>query len=249
MQISRDSLRRFIRFFLGINETKFGYHQTLTFNRDISEPDAKKFITRLFKNLIRKFPEIGIVYIQQRQPGTGRIHFHVRLHFYIQDGLPFANSLMKKRLSSIVFREWQSLIPGTLARRANELNNHPKDLTYLLREVDAVKWDQKTPRPKTNWWGCANKKVLLRHFTEPSRADIDKALQSHLNRVKEEPSLQYQRNHYRTMGWLRKERELYQWGAENAGWPSWETYKKIATGRKVKVTDKEFLEWENGQNP
>ena len=242
MQVSRDGFRRFVRWFLGIEETEFGYHQTLTFKRDVPEKEAKKLLTQLFKKLIRRFPTIVLFYAMRRQPRTKRLHFHVRVHFYREDGLPFPETLMERRLRTIIFAEWNKLNSGELARRAHDFKRYPKDLGYLLWDVTVVNPKTKTVRPKGNVWGYANKKVLMKHFVEPSQKTMTKVLNRYLGVPK------CPKPHY-SMYALRKEKDEVELNHELRNFPNWEEHKKRLTRRKEKVSDKDFQLWKNGFNP
>jgi len=245
VQISRDSLRKFLIIFLGIDVPHHGYHQTLTFGRDITERDAKDLLNRLFRKLGRRkrYRKMTAIYVRERQPNNEQIHFHVRFMFF-GVVLPFSPSVMVERFGAEVFEAWNDMNCRALNRRGNLLREQPHVLSYLIKQVAVPPRAQKTARPETIWWGRWNWKVLKEHYSKPQKQLVATALRNHCDQYKL-PKVKP----YYSMAWLRKAKKDAEDWADLRGTPPWEDYKRLVTRRKGKVSDKDFLAFQNGWSP
>lgn len=247
MTVSRDSLRQFLNCFLGIDENHFSYHQWLTFGRDVSEREAKDLLNRLRQNLSRrkKLQGMTAIYVRERQPKSGHIHFHVRLMFF-GDSLPFPRSLMVRELGKVVFAAWNALNGGRLNRRGTAMRERPHRAWYLLEKLELPQAGQTTARLETSWWGRWNRKVLRQHYSKPSAQIVADAIRDRFPRFKSPKS---ERPYY-SMAWVReKRREVELWLDTTGDGPDWESYKQRETGRSQKVSNRDYYQFVNGWNP
>lgn len=240
MQCSRDSLTDFLNLFLGIDANHRGFHQWLTFGRDVPEPESKRLLSRFFTKLGRRKPyrdlPFGAIYVQQRQPQTNHIHYHVRFMFF---GGRIPNSMVKA-FRAEAYSIWNGLNGGNLNRSGNGMRERPHRHHYFLLDVSVLKSTDTQPRGETNWWGCWNKKVLREHYSKPSPESVALIVKEHT--PNEKPRVEHR---YYSMAWLRREKANVEWENDM----DWEGHKCFVTRHNGKVTDAQFLEFKNGLNP
>lgn len=226
---SRDSLRRFVKFFLSLKTPHFLFHQTLTFSPPILDATAaKRQLNRLLKSRFIK----GAFYVEERQGRKG-IHYHVLLFFYKEHGLPFAPSKMFEGIRAQVFHSWNSYNGEKLAQKANEMKMgtlYFAALDYLTKETR-----YRSAKGKTNWWGKHEGKNLVKKPNPPTKQEVSATMDRLLLTKVKLP-----------LGLLCSARDL-QWEKRdfkaNSLSPNeeWEQAKRRETGRKDRVTDEDLL--------
>jgi hypothetical protein len=239
---SKRSILRFIKLWLGLKETPYWFHQSLTLGRQIEDfKVAKPILNKLFDALeveMAKQYDMAAVYIMGHQE-NGRVHFHVVFLVY---GSP---SETPEQLGVILRREvwkrWLSLNQG-LNRTGNLLKIQTKlnGLWYLLTNHLTVGQTAKE-KGKPNWFGLRNKRLIQAN----SNPITEKALKAEFNRffpvikatvTKKPKGVSYDR--HRLAG-LRDYVEAH-------GRYDWEDFKRMETDRKGKVSDADFISFLNG---
>jgi len=242
---SKRSILRFIKLWLGLKETPYWFHQSLTLARQIEDfKEAKPILNTLFDALqveMGKRYDMAAVYIMGHQD-TGRVHFHVVFLVY---GSPAETP---EELAAILGREvwtrWLNLNQG-LNRTGNllKLQTKPDGLRYLLTNHLTVGQTAKE-KGKPNWFGLRNKRLLQVNAIPVTT----KAVKVEFNRffptaravpVADKPK--------RIFYGRRRLAELRDY-VEADGRYEWEDYKRVTTGRKRKVSDFDFANYLNGQD-
>jgi hypothetical protein len=163
---SRDSVRRFVKFLLSLEEPAFLFHQTLTFSPPVFDAVAAKVrLNKLLKNRFIK----GAIYVEERQKKDG-VHYHVLFFFYMGSELPFSPSKMLAETRARVFETWNRYNGGGLSQKANEIKQRKlnfRTVEYLTKEVMF-----REEAAKTNWWGKHKAKLLISKSTLPTKQEI-----------------------------------------------------------------------------
>ena len=156
---SRQSILRFIKFYLSLNDTPYWYHQTLTFGSQVEDfRDAKLRLKRFLDAVqveLKKRYNVGILFLMGRQENR-RVHFHVLFLFYKQ--LTITPVALREHLWAILWPRWQKQSVGALAQ-ANHLKLRQKSggLRYLLGHV-TIAAERQTGQPL--WAGRRNGAVI-----------------------------------------------------------------------------------------
>jgi hypothetical protein len=168
---SRDSIRGFIKMFLGIEATPYWYHQTLTFrkgiNLDVTTAHLK--LKKLLDSLVLAFPDMGCFFLRGYQQ-SGEVHFHAILIFFGERTL--SPEMMLEDFTEEVFSRWQKLNGGKLKRRGNEMHLRQKNfqsIEYLLRHVEPSA--QPLARQQ-HWHGVRNGRLLAQHSLKVSGKEV-----------------------------------------------------------------------------
>lgn len=243
---SKRSIQRFIKLWLGLKETPYWYHQTLTLARQIEDfKEAKPILNKLFDALaveMGKRYEMAAVYIMGHQD-TGRVHFHVVFLVY---GSPAETpGELAAILRREVWKRWLNLNQG-LNRTGNLLTiqTKPGGLRYLLTHHLTIGQTAKE-NGKPNWFGLRNKRLLqvsaIPVTTKAVRLEYERLFPTtRAVPVADKP---------RRVFYNRRRLADLRGYVEADGRYEWEDYKRVKMGRKQKVSDSAFANFLNGKPP
>lgn len=244
---SRKSIRGFIKLVLGINDTPYWFHQTLTF-KDCHTDAAKAriYLNGLLDLMRKKHPLMPALYVEERQKRLG-LHCHVIFMLFGKQSLPPKE--MRRELVQPIFARWNKINDGKLEQIGNWLTLPPQcgGLRYLLKGVKPT--GQKTVRE--HWYGVRQGDVIRANSHPVSRQDVRKAWERvfklpSVPNVK--PALKPARvpaKKHHTMRNIDSMKSYLEWTGAAM---DFETFKRIETGRKGKVSDTDYLKFLNGQN-
>ena len=167
--VSKQSAMRFIRLCLSLNNTKYWFHQTLTFGEQVEDfKEAKKCLHSFldsFAKEMQKDLEMGVLYIMGRQQNR-KVHFH--LIFFCYPPQPFTPENLAVRLRRTAWQRWERHARGAI-QKANRLTIRSQDraLRYLLKEHFSIA-DTKREPDKPKWydsWNIGDKDFIKNHST------------------------------------------------------------------------------------
>ena len=79
---SKQTIRRFIKFFLAIDPTPYWFHQTLTFKGHMNDQGvAKERLKKLLDSLGKVHRNMAAFFVQESKEGLD-IHFHLIFLFF-----------------------------------------------------------------------------------------------------------------------------------------------------------------------
>jgi len=228
---SSDSVRKFIKRYLALNETPYLFHQTLTFRDRIADESAAKARLNALLDLLRKqFPNMATLFVQELQKREG-LHYHVL--FLLYGAQPLSPEETRQHLSGEIFNRWNEINDGELARQANQLKLREKSLrglAYLLKGV--LPTDGKIKR-QSLWHGIRQKQIIGANSHEVSKQEIRDAWRQIFPKLKipapkplpqREPDIEGMKAY---ADWTGKAMD-------------WDTIKRTVTGRKGKVSNEDF---------
>ena len=251
MKISRAAVRRFIYFVRGIEPAKVHLHQTLTCNPPAFDGlVAKKRIKRLLDNLHKRFQMASIYVMEAHQSGAW--HFHVLFLFYPENDLPCAPSRLNIDFRRDILTAWQRLQTGKVNPKANETNEVGEiSLGYLLKSVEIAKPSEKLPRARFRWWEAWNQELLRRHKQPLDKEAAKRDFPGWKPKAKRRRAgkTSVPREPYLRRDMLRERGHVEAWLEARGRGPDWETWKRQKTGRDKKVSDADFILFQNGRAP
>lgn len=231
MQVSEDSLRRFVGLWLSIDRPLSCYSQTLTFASDARDYDAaKKLLYKALANIGKQFPEVIMLWVAGMQERAA-LHFHVIMPFYAEVAPERIESLRKA-----YWKAWNRLQGGAASPLGNLWKHHEnrfQDRQGLIRYYAYELAD--LPR---GWWGVRNATLLKSHRRKVSAREITnvienisylRALFGSKRRVGEEKPRQIT---MRLVKRMKDQSVIYL--------RDWENFKRQTTGQQGKVTDRSF---------
>lgn len=172
MRCSVESARGFIRLFLGLRDTPFCYHQTLTFQGEIvtDRTKARAQLNRLLNVLHKQFDVVSLW--SEEGYSKRRIHYHVAFLFYPDPPQPTPDAL-RRNFGAEVFRHWYRITGGTVKRVANKITLWKKGIDLLAYIIgEAVPCDTVREKGKLLWHGSRNAKLIAAHSSPVSKREI-----------------------------------------------------------------------------
>lgn len=235
---SRQSARKFIRLYAGVQPTPYWFHQTLTFGTP--KPDvclARDRLKTLLDRLEKTHPDMSCFWVREEEKDSG-YHFHVIFLFFgIQ---PLAPESMRQKFGAVVFAHWNDINGGGLFRNANLMTLRAKDNECIRYLTKWVKICPKTMR-SFHWNG---QRRIGKHSMPAPKQEVKSLLKdcfdgrNRPDKPASEPTPEY-------FGKPELNRlKAYVNGREK--W-TWETFKRMRTGRKGKVTDDDLMAFFNAQ--
>lgn len=234
IESSKPSIRRFIKYYLGINPTPYWFHQTLTFqNRVTSEKEAKRHLKRLLDSLEKDYTNMAAFFVQGIQQNEG-IHFH--LIFMMFGEQPESPDITKQSLGKDVFARWNRIHENLLSRQANLMTLRKKDddcIWYLLkRHISPT--DDKLPR-QCLWNGVRNRRLSRLNSLPVSKQQVSETYYNIFPKPpKPVPPLFTKQN----MQVIRN----YIEGVKNRDWAS---YKRAELKSTKRVSDAAYMQFQN----
>ncbi len=239
-KVSKNSIKRFIKLFIEINDTPYWYHQTLTFKQAITDVQkAKRDLKRLLDSLEKAFPEMGVIFVQGLQKRIG-IHFHLFLFFYpkIPIGMPedFLFDLRKA-----VFSRWNAIQGGKLVRQANVIRLHKKDVSGLhyFLEHHVQPTNEKQPR-QSLWNGSRNKTLIQANSSKCNKKDISTIFNDCFPKIKKLRKMSAPLFTARNLKNLKAEVDFH-------NVVDWESFKKQELKTKRKISNLDYIAFRNGE--
>lgn len=251
VKCSINSVRGFIKLFLGINPTPYWFHQTLTFSKKITnEIDAKSYLKKLLDSLEKAYPGMAAFFVQGLQKELG-IHYHLIFLFWGKQVEP--PEKMRETFGRDVFRRWNEINGNSLNRNANRMTLTQKDfrcIEYLLgHHVLPVK---NLPRSKSHWHGIRNRnliKINSSPFTkQQARQTFNDIFPALVNRSLkfEVPAQKQSLSEPFTKHEFKKLKDYIQYDSEKGSCGiDWEGFKKRELKTDRKVSDNAYFEFRN----
>src|SRR5690242_14591083 len=117
---SKRSIKRFIRLMLGLPNSEFVFHQTLTFTKEVSPDEAKKALKDYF-DLVTKWysrkQKWFAIYCEEQRP---RIHYHVIFAVFPEKGV--SAEVIRQELQRCSRPAWANQHSDPSKPKANLLN-------------------------------------------------------------------------------------------------------------------------------
>lgn len=241
MERSRKSVRRFIKLYLGINDTPYRFHQTLTFKDNlIVSAKAKQKLNKLLDLLRKEFPQMPVLYVEERQKRLG-VHYHVIFMFF--GSQPLTPEETRQRLLKAIFPRWKAINGGTLHQMGNQLklSLKPWGLWYLL---EGVKLSQGKSR-REHWYGVRQDALIRANSHKVSAQDVSRAMRENFGSSKlRKPPIAPPRRVYTSQD-ISGMKSYLDWTGSAV---DMDDVKRRDTGRKGKVSDEDYLRFLNGKS-
>jgi hypothetical protein len=237
-------IKRFIRFYLGIKETPYWFHQTLTFKESITDVIAHTHLNKLLDSLRKAFPLMASFYVRENQKRVGGVHFHIIFLFFGPQ--PLSPEKTRDALESEIFTRWKAIVGQSLSRSANRLtlqSKSPRGLEYFLKGILPAK---SPGRMKLAWHGKRQDKVFKPNWSEPSKKAIKDAyldnfkFDRHLEKL---AAIAVKTRQPEPYVFSIKSLEYMKAHLEMKGTYEWQDWKEFKAGRKI--SDADFVDWLN----
>lgn len=245
---SKPSIQRFIKLWLSLKETPYWFHQTLTLGQQIEDfAVAKPILEKLFDSLeveMGKKYDMGAVYIMAHQ-NNGRVHFHVVFFFY---GMPAETP---EELASILRREvwkrWKKLNSG-INHTGNRLTirTKPDGLRYLAEHLTVGKTTKEKGKP--SWYGLRNKRLIEENALSVTTKRVRHEFDRFFPVVKPTTAVVVVTKQPKGVFYDRRKLADLKHYVDADGVYDWDSFKRVQTGRKGKVSDFDFINFLNAQN-
>jgi len=240
IKASKSSIRRFIKFFLGINHTHYCFHQTLTFReRLIDSKLAKAYLKQLLDSVENAFPQMTALFIQGIQE-RGGIHFHVIFLFFGQQ--PEPPDMMRSIFGREVFTRWNAIHGRNLIQSANRITLQINDIDcidYLLRGHISVANEPLSL--ECHWHGDRNRELLLAHWTPPSKQQVNETFSG----IFTKPRKRVAKLQPLPPLFTRHDLESIRGYIEGRNKIDWASFKRCELGTNKRVSDATFIEFKN----
>jgi hypothetical protein len=144
--------------FLGVKETDYWFHQTLTVKENvIDERTSRHDLKKLLDSLGKVFPNMGCFWVREYQD-RGAIHFHaIFLLFGQQEDPP---DVVCRKFGAEVFSRWNAIHDGKLNRQANEIRLRRKDFDCFRYLVGGLLPVRNHRLRELHWYGLHQRELI-----------------------------------------------------------------------------------------